>query len=88
MFKFDNFLAFPPLFPKREIEKILFFFAYLKTFKIFLDLPEVDITINKSFLEPKAFRFLSNNLLKPKSLPHAVIVDVSKARLITAMAFD
>ena len=47
----------------------------------------MDITINKSFLEPKAFRFLSNNLLKPKSLPHAVIVDVSKARLITGNGF-
>ena len=58
MFIFESFFAFPPLFPRRDIEKIPFFLAYLKTFKIFFDFPEVDITINKSFFEPRHLDFL------------------------------
>jgi len=52
------FLAFPPLFPKKPIDKIFFFFASFKTFKIFFELPEVDIQIKISFLFPIARKVL------------------------------
>ena len=53
--------------------------------KLFSDIPEVLIQINTSPLFPKAKIFLSNKCLKPKSFPHAVIVEVSIANAIAGI---
>ena len=71
-----------PLFPRRDIEKIPFFLAYLKTFKIFFDFPEVDITINKS-LNQAHLDFLKTVYQIPGHFHKLVIVDVSSAKLTT-----
>ena len=47
----------PPLDPKKPIEKIFIFLLCFNTSIIFLEFPEVDIAINKSFLEAKASKF-------------------------------
>ena len=52
---------------------------------MFRDLPDVLITINTSFLEPKASKFLEKILLNEKSFPHAVIVGMSVAKEIAGI---
>ena len=79
----ECFFAIPPLPPKKQIEKIFLFFAFFNTLIIFLDLPEVEIAINRSFLSAKASKFRSKIFSKPKSFPQAVIVEVSCAKLKT-----
>ena len=49
---------------------------------IFFEFPEVEMTIKRSFLSPKASKFLEKRYSKPRSFAHAVIVEVSKAKLI------
>ena len=58
------FFAFPPLFPKNPMLKIDFFFAILRTLRIFFELPEVLIAIKTSFEVPNASRFLEKILSK------------------------
>ena len=67
----------PPLQPKKEIVKIFCFFACFNTLIIFCEFPEVDSAISTSPSFPSAERFLEKIFEKPKSFPHAVIVDVS-----------
>ena len=54
MLSVQYFLALPPLFPKRPRQKIFLEDAYFKTFNIFFELPDVDITINASLFLYKA----------------------------------
>ena len=56
--RLHKFFAFPPEFPKKPIEKILSRLAFFKTSIIFLELPDVDMTIRMSFFFPKASKFL------------------------------
>ncbi len=68
-------LAFPPPLPRKDIEYILFFFATSKTFKIFLEFPDVERHIKISFSCPKASSDLENILSNPKSFPQAVKIE-------------
>ena len=56
--RLHKLFAFPPEFPKKPIEKILSCLAFFKTSIIFLELPDVDMTIRMSFFFLKLLNFL------------------------------
>ena len=58
-----------------------------KKFKMFFELPEVDMTNNKSLLFAKAENVLEKTFSKPISFPVAVNVELSIARLKAEIGF-
>ena len=54
---------------------------------IFIEFPDVVITIRMSFLLPSEDKFLANNSLKPRSFAQAVIVATPMSRGIIGIDF-
>lgn len=85
--KFICFFNFPPRFPEKQTEIIPFFFAtFAASIKLLL-LPEVVSAIAISPFWPMASSCLEKINLKPKSLPAAVIAELSEDKEIAEKGF-
>ena len=82
-----NFFNFPPLLPEKQAVKIFFLFASLNASIKFWLLPDVVRAIAISPVFPIASNCLEKIYLKPKSLPDAVMADVSAERARPEIAF-